>query len=71
MNLGNIYLIKNKVNNKCYVGQARCYLSGNKSKWGTNGRWKSHLREAFGNSKDHCTFLNNALRCSDVLFNFL
>lgn len=59
---GQIYLIKNKINNKCYIGQALCFTGSNNSKWGTLGRWKSHLREAFKNNQDHCRLLNNALR---------
>lgn len=59
---GEIYLIRNKVNNKCYVGQAAKYVSKNNQKWGTNGRWKSHIREAFGDCRDHCLLLNQALR---------
>lgn len=35
-------------------------------KWGTQGRWKSHLREAKNTiekgQKDHCTILNQAIR---------
>jgi len=57
-----IYLIKNKINSKCYVGQALCYTGSNNSKWGTIGRWKSHVREALNSSGDHCIALNNAIR---------
>ena len=59
---GEIYLIRNKVNGKGYVGQASKYVGKNNLTWGTAGRWKSHLREAFGDAKDHCVLLNNALR---------
>lgn len=59
---GEIYLVRNKVNGKCYVGQAAKYVSKNNKKWGTNGRWKSHTREAFGDCRDHCLLLNQALR---------
>jgi group I intron endonuclease len=59
---GEIYLIKNKINGKCYVGQALCYTGSNNSKWGTNGRWKSHIREALSLTGDHCVALNNAIR---------
>lgn len=59
---GEIYLIKNKINNKCYIGQAMCYTGSNNSKWGTIGRWKSHIREALQSSNDHCIALNNAIR---------
>jgi hypothetical protein len=59
---GEIYLIKNKINNKCYIGQAMCFTGSNNSKWGTIGRWKSHIREALNLSNDHCIALNNAIR---------
>ena len=59
---GNIYLIKNKSNGKCYIGQALCFTGSNNNKWGTIGRWKSHIREATKTSKDHCTVLNNAIQ---------
>ena len=62
MNTAEIYLIKNKTNNKCYVGQAFKLVGKINRKWGTKGRWKSHIREALGNSKDHCVLLNNAIR---------
>lgn len=60
MDLGDIYLIQNKINKKCYVGQAVKY--SRKRKWGYTKRYKSHLSEAFGSGKDHCRLLNNALR---------
>lgn len=59
---GQIYLIQNKINGKCYIGQALCFTGNNNSKWGTLGRWKSHLREAINAGKDHCVLLNNAIR---------
>lgn len=59
---GQIYLIKNKINNKCYIGQAACFVGSNNNKWGTFGRWKSHLKEAFKIGDDHCIILNNAIR---------
>jgi group I intron endonuclease len=59
---GEIYLIRNKVNGKGYVGQASKYVGKNNQTWGTVGRWKSHLREAFQDVRDHCVLLNNALR---------
>ena len=62
LNNGQIYLIRNKVNNKCYVGQATCFTGTNNNKWGTLGRWKSHVREALKTNVDHCTVLNNAIR---------
>ena len=59
---GQIYLIKNKENNKCYIGQAVCFTGSNNNRWGTLGRWKSHIREALKPNKDHCVLLNNAIR---------
>lgn len=63
LNMGDIYLIKNTVNQKCYVGQAAKYTGQVNMKWGTHARWLSHLREAFTvGVKDRCTILNAALR---------
>jgi hypothetical protein len=60
---GEIYIIENEENGKCYIGQAKKYVSSNNNKWGTEGRWKSHLREAFNiQGKDHCRLLNCAIR---------
>lgn len=58
---GVIYLITCIPNGKRYIGQAANYVSGNVP-WGCAGRWKSHLNEAYGNKKDHCRLLNNAIR---------
>jgi len=62
LNNGQIYLIRNKINNKSYVGQANCFMGLDNRKWGTNGRWKSHIREALKTTNDHCLVLNNAIR---------
>lgn len=59
---GQIYLIRNKINGKCYVGQAMCFTGENNSRWGTFGRWKSHVREAIKSNQDHCRVLNEAIR---------
>ena len=59
---GQIYLIKNKINGKSYVGQAMCFTGSNNARWGTFGRWKSHIREATKSNQDHCVLLNNAIR---------
>jgi group I intron endonuclease len=59
---GEIYLVRNIENKKCYVGQAKKYVSLNNFTWGTQGRWKSHIREALGGKKDHCLLLNQAIR---------
>ena len=37
-------------------------VSVKKMKWGTHGRWLSHIREALGEGKDHCLLLNQAIR---------
>lgn len=58
---GEIYLITNIKNNKKYIGQALKFVSKKNIKWGTEGRWKSHIREAFS-GKDHCLLLNQAIR---------
>ena len=63
LNNGEIYCVKNNINGKYYIGQALCFTGSNNNKWGTNGRWKSHLREALNsNNQDHCILLNNAIR---------
>ncbi len=62
LNNSQIYLIKNKINGKCYVGQAVCFTGSNNNRWGSLGRWKSHVREALKNNDDHCVLLNNAIR---------
>tara|TARA_E500000178_G_C16839282_1_gene669808 strand:- start:43 stop:714 length:672 start_codon:yes stop_codon:yes gene_type:complete len=54
-----IYYIKSP-SNKIYIGQARQYLSNGK-KWGTYGRWKSHINEA-NTYQNHCILLDNAIR---------
>lgn len=63
---GEVYLIKNKLYNKCYIGQAKKKVGQVQLTWGTNGRWKSHIREANNTltkgTKDHCVLLNQAIR---------
>jgi group I intron endonuclease len=60
---GEIYLIRNKTNQKSYIGQALKEVGGIiRQKWGAQGRWKSHVTEALKGGKDHCTYLNNAIR---------
>lgn len=62
MVFGVIYVLTNIVNGKQYIGQAQNTVSLNKTKWGAQGRWKSHIREALRSQKDHCVLLNNAIR---------
>ena len=62
LNYGEIYCITNLTNNKKYIGQAVKYMGSNKQKWGTEGRWSSHIREAINNKNDHCSTLNSAIR---------
>lgn len=58
---GEIYFIKNKINGHGYIGQALKHVSSDKIKWGTQGRWKSHVWDAFSEKKKGCTILNNAI----------
>ena len=60
-NLAEIYKLTSKTSKKSYIGQAFKYVCGNK-RWGTMGRWKSHIYEAYNSEKDHCILLNNAIR---------
>lgn len=58
---GVIYIITCFASLKSYVGQANNYISGNKP-WGLEGRWKSHVYEAYGNKRNKCLLLNRAIR---------
>ncbi len=60
MDKGNIYLIVNKINNKCYVGQAKCYNNKGYAT-GYKRRWITHLQEAKHRNKG-CIALNSAIR---------
>lgn len=62
MHYGEIYKITNKTSGKSYIGQAKKYIGKYDTPWGTDGRWKSHVKEAISSRKDHCTLLNNAIR---------
>lgn len=62
LNNAQIYQILNKITGKTYIGQASCFIGSNNNKWGTLGRWKSHLSEAFKHNSDHCVLLNNSIR---------
>lgn len=61
VNQGEIYLIRNKVNGLCYVGQVVKYTGKENRKRGRYVRWKNHVREAYkeGNSSP---YLYNAIR---------
>ncbi len=59
---GQIYLAHNQINGKKYVGQATCFTGENNNRWGTLGRWKSHVREATGMNQNNCSVLNSAIR---------
>ena len=60
-----IYIIRNKLNNKVYVGQTVTHKL-NKSKYryfGYKGRFNDHVSEAINNTKQkQCTYLNNSIR---------
>lgn len=58
---GVIYYSYCNLSKKGYIGQSSNYVSGN-IKWGTIGRWKSHVRKANSGEKDHCLLLNQAIR---------
>lgn len=62
LNKGVIYVIRNKTNGKCYVGQAANYVGKNNQSWGAQGRWRSHIKEATCGKQDHCRVLNSAIR---------
>lgn len=62
MSYGEIYKITNITNGKIYIGQAVKYQGQYHSKWGTEGRWKSHISDAHSSSADHCRYLNMAIR---------
>jgi len=62
LNNSQIYILKNKINGKIYIGKANCFTGLNNSTWGTLGRWKSHVSEACKITQDHCSLLNNAIR---------
>jgi len=62
---GDIYMLYNPKSDKRYIGQALCFVS-DRTPWGTFGRWKAHVREAYGrnggNGKDRCVILNASIR---------
>ncbi|AYV80931.1 MAG: hypothetical protein Harvfovirus10_29 [Harvfovirus sp.] len=60
MGKGQIYLASHPFSDKIYIGQADNYINGN-TLFGTDGRWKTHVRAA-SNAKDDCPHFYNALR---------
>jgi hypothetical protein len=58
---GEIYLVRNKINGKQYVGQTLKYVSVNKTKRGTEGRWRVHVHDAM-NGMDEIRLLHEAIR---------
>jgi group I intron endonuclease len=61
---GEIYLAKNKINGKPYIGQTRTHIMnhGKYRPFGSQKRWIQHVSEAIGNYKHQSTKLNNAIR---------
>ena len=65
MILGHIYVIRNKANNKVYIGQTLSHRKNHKRyrPFGYIGRLKDHISEAICNTKkNQCRYLNNAIR---------
>ncbi len=59
-----IYKITNKINGKCYIGQAVSHVLNHKRyrPYGSIGRFKSHISEAYSGKTKQCTYLNSAIR---------
>lgn len=60
-----IYKITCKITGKSYVGQAVSHIlnHGKYRRYGSKGRFRSHISEAITNTKDkQCKYLNNAIR---------
>jgi hypothetical protein len=63
--LSHIYIIRNIITNKVYIGQAVSHrLNKNKYRiFGLEGRFRDHISEALTNTKkNQCTYLNNSIR---------
>lgn len=63
--VGEIYIMRNLVNDKCYVGQTVTHRKnhGKYRPFGYIGRFKDHISEALCNTKKkQCSLLNNAIR---------
>jgi hypothetical protein len=59
-----IYIIRNLVNQKVYIGQAVSHILNHKRyrPYGYQGRFRSHISEAFSKKKNQCHYLNNSIR---------
>jgi hypothetical protein len=66
-----IYKITNLINRKVYIGQAVSHILNAKRfrPYGMEGRFRSHVSEAFSNKKCQCHYLNNAI-CKNGRDNF-
>jgi group I intron endonuclease len=60
-NFGEIYVIRNKVNGKLYVGQAVLLYAKRLQRYGSHGRWRGHVLDA-KNGKGTCRYLNHAIQ---------
>lgn len=59
-----IYVIRNIENGKCYIGQAVSHILNHKRyrPYGSLGRFKCHVSEAYSNKTKQCRYLNSAIR---------
>jgi len=59
-----IYKIRNKINQKAYIGQAISHRKNNGRYYpkGMEGRFKEHIKESRPKQKYHCNALNNAIK---------
>lgn len=59
-----IYKLTNLTNQKCYVGQAVSHILNHKRyrPYGSSGRFRCHISEAFSTKKNQSHYLNNAIR---------
>ena len=62
--VGEIYKMTNTTNGKNYIGQTRSHRlnHGKYRPFGSAGRFRDHICEANSNKKNHCRYLNHALR---------
>jgi len=59
-----IYVIRNLVNQKVYIGQAVSHILNHKRyrPYGHQRRFRCHISEAFSSKKNQCHYLNNSIR---------